>query len=116
MSISDVHGLAQETFKNAVNALKEVMRRNTGTFLTQIEVPEFDETASIETAAAKIDSSIEQILKAMEKKIQNKSRILGVREILKRSFRASFHFTQVFLTVLKSGSAVNPPTRDSTVR
>lgn len=106
MSISDVQGPAQEKFKNAANALKEMTRKNTGTFLTNIQLPEFDDTTTIEIAAAGIDSSIEEILKGMAKKFKKKSRILRARQILRRCFRASFHFTQMFLTVVKAGSAV----------
>jgi hypothetical protein len=114
MSISNVNKQAQETFKIALTGLKEVIRRRSSSSFFQIQTPEFDETASIEAAAAYIDSSIEQIIKAMEKQTQNKSPILQAKDVLRRCFRASFHFSRVAFTVLKSTSAVctSPSTLD----
>jgi hypothetical protein len=109
MSLSGIEAKARRNFQNAVVALQEAVPKETRTSLEQIKVTEFNNTSSIDSAAAEIDEMMEQIVSGMEKQRLGGSRTHRVKENLKRYFQSSFHFAQIFLMVAKDASAVSKP-------
>ena len=99
---------AEREFRLAAQRLQNVISQDTREKLLQIEFPDFTTLVSVDQGVETLTRAMEQFIKIMqdhqEKLVARSGTLL---EVVKRWFRSSYPFAQLFLAVMKDGSSTS---------
>lgn len=109
MSLSHHRKKTEEDLKIAISKLQKAMSKDGNNVLIDLAFPNSAELLSVEDGGILIGSAIEKVFEAIAKRSQGKGLAFKAKETAKKWAQASLPFAQVFLNVLKFGSAVRLP-------
>jgi hypothetical protein len=104
---------AEENFKAAALLLQRTIPIDASARIGNIAFPDFDNVDGVEVQAHKLESALETLIQARTELGKKESRRRKVEDVMTSWFRASYPFANIFLSVVKQGSAVLCPLKNS---
>lgn len=98
--------IVKSQFQDAYESLQKVLSEEVKTRLKNVKFPDCSVIISVETAAAELETALDKLIESQNIPEDAQSRTRTAKEIIRKWFRASYPFAQVFLTIGVTGSAV----------